>query len=54
MRTIATSLELLGATRLQQVEIHLAAAEHDAPHAGLGSGIELIDQRSQSRRPSGR
>ena len=33
-------IELVTATRLQQVEVNLAAAEHDAPHL---RGIELVD-----------
>ena len=40
MRTIATSRCVAGAPRLQQVEVHLAAAEHDALHL---RGLEVVD-----------
>jgi hypothetical protein len=34
-------VELFGAAGLQQVEIHLAAAQHDPPDAGTRQGIRI-------------
>src|SRR6185312_16486637 len=36
-------LQTLLAARLEQIEVHLAAAEHHAPHVGSGELVYLAD-----------